>query len=161
MAKGEHGNQPWEQPEVIYESELWSVVDVRPLACLQVTSVDGGFGFSITYDEWDDFVESIRMTQTQSSVEGELVMAEEMEAEGSREWSFTILYPEHTFVFFVTEEEWKGLIAAVEATAAYPWSETVFRVDVAGMREKVAEQRRWLARRDRQAGGRGKSESPA
>ena len=154
MAKEGQAKHPWERDETVFENELWLILDLRPLGSFQITSHNGGFAFTLLYEEWAEFVDVVRLLQTQPEAETEICRAARVEDADAAEWQFTMLYPDHTFMFFLAEAEWQALEEAVEYAADYPWSPLIYRVDAAQMREKVAEQRRWLAKKERRAGGR-------
>ena len=147
MATNEGPQQPWEQHETVVENDFFTVTDERGIESVEVTSHNGGFAFTLHYDEWEQFVEAVRLLQTQALVETDICDAEEEEANGAPQWHFVIRYPEHGLSFYLVAEEWQALQAAVETAADYPWSPTLYRVDVAQMADKVAEQRRWVMAR--------------
>lgn len=148
MMHNDADGQPWREPEVVFENDHWTITDYRPEETFQVVS-DRGFGFTILYDEWRGFVEAIRLLQTQNEVDTDLLAAALVEGEGESQWYFNVLYAEHMLSFYVDEAEWRALQEAVEASADYPWSEMLLRVDEERMAAAVAEQREWLAKRDR------------
>lgn len=147
MAQTAGPEHPWEQSEQIVENEFFTITDERAIESIEIASHNGGFSFSLLYPEWETFVEAVRLLETQPVVETEICDAEQEEMDGEMQWHFVIRYPEHGLSFFLMEAEWQALQDAVEAAADYPWSPILHRVDVAQMRARVAEQRRWVARR--------------
>ncbi len=152
MPKKAQPEQTWELPEKIYEGEYWSITDFRMLESIQVIS-DDGYAFTLPYENWDEFAQTVRMTETQTSVEGDMFVAQQMEdEEGHEHWYFNVLMPEHMLSFYLDEERLQLLREAVAEAEDYPWSEVVYQVDEREMQRKVAEQRRWLANRRRGVG---------
>lgn len=144
--KGE--DQPWREPQIVFENEHWTITDYRPEETFQVVSARG-FGFTILYEEWKDYIAAVRQLETDDEVDTDLVAAARVEGENgdAPQWYFNLLYPDHMLSFFCDEAEWNSLQEAIEASAEYPWSEMLFRVDAERMRLAIDEQKAWLQAR--------------